>query len=445
MNDHLEYILLTVSKSPLIDNGELLKAYRLVINSIQDGLKIERAGIWFVKTDYSEINCQLLIDTKHNSEIESLVISASDYPNYFSALKTERAILANDAHHDHATAEFSQGYLGPLGINSMLDVPIRHKGEMIGIICCEHIGQMRQWTKDEARFAASMADLVGRAINASAYKASESELKKINDQLEQTIEVRTAQLVESEKMAALGNLVAGVAHEVNTPLGISITTSSTLFYNLKQIEKSMRQGRLSETVFVKFLAENTELHQLLENNLSRAAILIQNFKQTAVDHSDQNKHIFNVGESIRYLLLSLKPETTKRQVRIDLEVEDNLSIFSYPSAWTQIMSNLILNSCSHAFDNSAEPIISIDIHQNNEQIILEYRDNGSGIEPENLAKVILPFYTTKRGQGGTGLGLSIVYNLVKEQLDGNFSISSDIGQGIYIKIVCPFSQIDSDI
>jgi C4-dicarboxylate-specific signal transduction histidine kinase len=257
--------------------------------------------------------------------------------------------------------------------------------------------------------------------------------------------VRTAQLVESEKMAALGNLVAGVAHEVNTPLGISITTSSTLFYNLKQIEKSMRQGRLSETVFVKFLAENTELHQLLENNLSRAAILIQNFKQTAVDHSDQNKHIFNVGESIRYLLLSLKPETSKRQVRIDLEVEDNLSIFSYPSAWTQIMSNLILNSCSHAFDNSAEPIISIDIHQNNEQIILEYRDNGSGIEPENLAKVILPFYTTKRGQGGTGLGLSIVYNLVKEQLDGNFSISSDIGQGIYIKIVCPFSQIDSDI
>jgi GAF domain-containing protein len=140
MNEQLEDILHQVSKSPLIDNGELEKAYRLVISSLHKGLNIQRAGIWFVKGDYSEINCQLLIDTYHQTEIEVLTISALDYPQYLLALKGERAILANDAHTNNATSEFSEGYLTPLEISSMLDVPIRHKGEMIGIICCEHIG-----------------------------------------------------------------------------------------------------------------------------------------------------------------------------------------------------------------------------------------------------------------------------------------------------------------
>lgn len=441
MLESLEEILLKVSKSSLIDNGELLKAYRLVIKSLQKGLQIKRAGVWFFKGDYKEISCQLLIDTFHETELEELVISSQDYPMYFNALKTERAILAHDAHTDSATYEFSERYLTPLNISSMLDVPIRHKGKMIGIICCEHIGAKRVWSEDDATFAASMADLIGRAINANAYKESELKLKNMNVQLEETILKRTAQLLESEKMAALGNLVAGVAHEVNTPLGITITATSTLAEIIENLEKSMNEGRLSEDLFVGFLKDSDELLFLINSNLSRAAELVQNFKNTAVDHSDQNIHIFNIYESIHYLLISLKPELVKLDVEIELNADKELSIYSYPSAWMQIASNLVINSCRHAFTGIETPKIIIRMTITNNKIILDYSDNGIGIAKDKIDKIILPFYTTARGSGGSGLGMSIVYNLITEQLKGEIQMNSNLGEGFHVTIECPLIEV----
>lgn len=442
MKDRLERILHKVSQSPLIDEGELLKAYRLVISCLHEGLSINRAGVWFVKPDYSEISCQLLIDTYHETEIEALIISSRDYPKYFNALKCERAILAHDAHNDPATREFSEGYLSPLSITSMLDVPIRHKGEVIGIICCEHIGEKRTWTEDEATFVASLADLIGRAINANAFKESEIKLKTLNEELEQKIQDRTEQLVESEKMGALGGLVAGIAHEVNTPLGIGITASSTLTEITENIKKQMKDGRLSEEVFVRFLQDSEELLFLLNTNLTRAADLIKNFKQTAVDHSDQNIHLFNLDETIKHLLLSLKPEIAKHNVTINLSVKDELSVYSYPSAWVQIVTNLILNSCKHGFANISKPMININIEMDHQKLSLNYSDNGIGIPKENLTKVILPFYTTARGKGGTGLGMSIIYNLVTEQLKGKLDLYSDVNKGLKVVINCPVFSVE---
>lgn len=440
MNERLEDILHQVSKSPLIDNGDLLNAYRLVINSLHDALKIKRAGVWFVESNYSSISCQLLIDTYHNSEIEELVIQSHDYPAYFSALKSERAILANDAHTHQATMEFSEGYLAPLEITSMLDVPIRHKGKMIGIICCEHIGKQRQWSEDEATFAGSMADLIGRAINASAFIDSEQQLKEINEQLEDTVNERTKQLVESEKMAALGNLVAGIAHEVNTPLGISITASSSLSETLSNIEKSMNEGQLSEDVFKAFLTNSNKLLFLLESNLERAATLIKNFKQTAVEHTDTSQYIFDVTETIRHLIQSLHPEIKKHNVQVSYEATDNISIYSFPSAWSQIVTNLIMNSCTHAFADTDQPEINIKISIKGKYIHLTYQDNGCGIPENDLDKIILPFYTTKRGQGGTGLGMSIVYNLINEQLKGTMTLKNNDHSGVHINVTCPINN-----
>lgn len=437
MDSHLEEILLTVSKSKLIDEGELKQAYRLVISSIQEGLNISRVGIWFLKTDYSEISCQLLVDTFHNTEIESLIISATDYPNYFNALKKERAILAHDAHTHEATYEFSAGYLSPLSISSMLDVPIRHTGKVIGIICCEHIGDKRQWTEDEATFAGSMADLIGRAINANAYKNSADALQQINAQLESMVEKRTNQLVESEKMAALGNLVAGVAHEVNTPLGIGITTSSAIQDELDIITNAAVNNSLTQQQFKSYLQKNNEYMTILTANLQRAANLISNFKQTAVAHSDTNLHVFDLKEILEFLILSLKPETKKLDVEIQLNIPSKLSLYSSSSAWTQVLSNLILNSCNHAFDTIEKPHIMIDISTDEENIYMDYKDNGCGISEDKLKKVIEPFYTTKRGRGGTGLGMSIVYNLINEHLDGSIELKSDKNVGLNIHITCP--------
>lgn len=443
MNDSLESILLDVSQSPLIDNGKLKQAYRLVINCLHRALNIQRAGIWFTNENYSEISCQLLIDTYHNSEVETLIISASDHPRYLEALKMQRAIIADDAHTHQATIEFSEDYLTPLGINSMLDIPIRHRGKVIGIICCEHIGPPIKWSEEQTIFAGCMADLIGRVINAHAFRESERKLKYMNDKLEETIKERTEQLVEAEKMAALGSLVAGVAHEVNTPLGIGITASSSLTDAIEALENAMNTGRLSEDIFFEFLENSRQLLPLLNDNLHRAAELIQTFKNTAVDHEDQSYHIFDLNESVRYLLLSLQPVTKKHNVDVKLSLLKKLSLCSYPSAWSQIISNMVINSCQHAFEHTEKPEITLMLGKKAECVLIDYYDNGCGVAPENINDLVLPFYTTKRNKGGTGLGLSIIYNLVTEQLNGTFKISSTLNEGLRIQIECPMTFLSS--
>ena len=161
MKENLELILLRVSQSPDIDKGELDVASRLIINSVCEGLEITRAGIWLYDENQTLVQCTLLIDKGNDLDNESLVLTRRDFPHYFEALDSGRTIAAHDAITDVATFEFAEVYLTPLGISSMLDVPIRHRGKMIGIICCEHQGKARQWLDDEMVFAASLPTFTG--------------------------------------------------------------------------------------------------------------------------------------------------------------------------------------------------------------------------------------------------------------------------------------------
>lgn len=453
MEKRLDEILLKVSKSEVIDKGEILPSIRLVLDSSIEGLNVKRAGVWFLEDDSSAIKCELLKDVANNIEAENIRLTENEFPNYFNALKRERSIIANNAQEDTSTNEFTESYLKPLGIESMLDVPIRHRGKMVGIICCEHIGQARQWTDDEASFAAALADLVGRSINAKNYYDAASKLEEANVELENRVKLRTQeletalnnlkktqkQLVESEKMAALGGLVSGVAHEVNTPLGVSITAISHLEKEINQLVSQFEQNELSEDVFLHFIDDSRDALDIITNNMNRAANLIRDFKKTAVSQTEDRVSEFKILESVHSLISSLHPVTKKSNTKINLDCDPNLTANNHAGALSQVLTNLIINSVTHAFGEVSNPTIDIAFKLKDGIVHLEYKDNGKGIPENNISRIFEPFFTTKRQSGGSGLGLSILYNLVTQKLNGEVSVSSLPNEGTEFFISFPQS------
>jgi two-component system NtrC family sensor kinase len=167
----LEALLLELSTNPAVDEGDLVKTHRLVLKTVADGLRVARVGIWTFDDHRDVMRCLALADSAHKAESEDAALDRATYPRYFAALDTERAIVAHDARIDPSTSEFAEGYLKPLGITSMLDVPVRQHGRMVGIICSEHVGPARAWHSEEAAFAAAVADLLGRAMTAARFRA----------------------------------------------------------------------------------------------------------------------------------------------------------------------------------------------------------------------------------------------------------------------------------
>lgn len=447
MKETLELILLRVSQSADIDKGELDVASRLIINSVCEGLEITRAGIWLYDEKQTLVQCTLLIDKGNDLDHESLVLTRKDFPHYFEALDSERTIAAHDALTDVATFEFAEVYLTPLGISSMLDVPIRHRGKMIGIICCEHQGEAREWHADEVVFAASLADLYGRAVSANERADYEQKLIEANQTLEQKVKDRTAELeaaqeklVESEKMAALGNLVAGIAHEVNTPLGIALTSVSNCKEELSNIYRDFENEELTEQGFKDFEAICSEGLNLAETSLMRAANLVQDFKRTSADQTSLEIEEIALDEYIPRVCNPLKPMLRKEQVELSIDVTPNLIITTCPGIIAQLLTNLISNAQRHAFGpsvNNDVNRVSVSCSRTDKGIVISVQDNGKGI-PENLhKKVFEPFYTTARDKGGTGLGLNILYNLVRQKFKGEIGLKSSPGEGTTVTICIP--------
>lgn len=446
--NQLDDKLLFISRSATVDSGDLAAAGKLIVHNIAAGLKLPRVSIWFFNSHGTALTLKIGL---HNDEIEhhsEFELTQTEYPAYFKALQTERIIIADNAHTHSATCEFSASYLTPNGINSMLDAPIRHRGNMVGIICAEHVGPGRQWQPDEVRFVAAHADLYGRALSAYERNIYERQLIEQNEKLEQQVTERTAKLLETEKMAALGKLVAGVAHEVNTPLGIAITAVSHNEELRSRLQKSFEQQALTQRQLQNYLSESEESLNLLANNLERASRLVQTFKRTAVDQSHYEISEFNLRLYLQTVVTSLRPLLKYIQPNIIIDCSTNLWLNNYPGAFAQIFTNLITNSCEHGFKsaaphNSQKHEISprIDIHCEHEQDILycTYKDNGKGMPEEYLAQACEPFFTLNRQGEGSGLGLSIVYNLVCQQLGGELKLSSPPGQGLTVSMQMPLN------
>jgi len=261
-----------------------------------------------------------------------------------------------------------------------------------------------------------------------------NELAAVNKQLKDA----QSQLVEAEKMAALGGLVAGVAHEINTPIGVGVTAASILSDRIDVFNVEYQSGQLKRASLDELLSDAKESSDMILRNLRRASELVRNFKQVAVDQSSEGQRKFELKAYLEELSQSLLPQLKHDRHEIYIQAAEEINLYSYPGLFAQVMTNLIMNSVIHGFKEKTEGKINIILALVDGVVCIDYQDDGAGLNEEQCEKVFEPFYTTVRGSGGSGLGMSISYNLVVSKLKGTI-VCVDSENGAHFKISFPVS------
>ena len=266
-------------------------------------------------------------------------------------------------------------------------------------------------------------------------------LKSANNELIQTLEKLhqfQRQIVENEKMASLGDMVAGVAHEVNTPIGLGITASTMMLDRLAVIDQQFKDKTLKASAMERFINESRENLNIIYRNLDRAAQLISSFKQVAVDQTSEEAREVNVKQLIEETLMSMRPRLKKVTHTINIDCPETLNVMCKAGPLNQILINLIMNSLIHAFETVENGKIDVIARLTDDQKLkIIYKDNGSGIPTSIKKRIFDPFVTTKRGQGGSGLGMHLVFNLVTQALNGNIKLESEEGNGVEFTLTFP--------
>ncbi len=275
-------------------------------------------------------------------------------------------------------------------------------------------------------------------------KHHEAEIQRMNEELERRVEARTwelsqsqDQLMQSEKMAALGRLVAGVAHEINTPIGIGVTAASHLNDKIIATKSMYKNGTMKRSDFETFLSDADETSAMILSNLGSASRLIRGFKGVAVDQSDEARRIVVVKNYLEEVLLSLRPRLKRTLIDVRLDCPGDLVLDSYPGALSQTITNLVLNSLIHAFGEDESGVVTIDVRAKGDDLEITYADDGAGMASDIVQKLYEPFFTTRRGRGGSGLGMHVVYTAVTDVLGGHLTCESTPGEGTIFVITIP--------
>jgi len=259
---------------------------------------------------------------------------------------------------------------------------------------------------------------------------------KLNDALEKLQQTQDT-LIEQEKMASLGNLVAGVAHEINTPVGIGVTAASHLHETTTKFARDYEDGEITRGKLEQFVKTSVQSTDILESNLRRASDLIRSFKQVAVDQTDEFHREISLLDYINEVILSLRPKLKKTSVEISVDIDPHLSITTNPGTISQIVTNLVMNSLIHGYEDNDQGMIAISSSLDRDTVTLIYQDDGKGMDAETSKKIFEPFFTTRRGEGGSGLGMHVLYNLVIKSLNGKVSSKSAPGEGFRLAITFP--------
>ncbi|MGJ7916071.1 GAF domain-containing protein [Massilia sp. LXY-6] len=335
--------------------------------------------------------------------------------------------------------------LGNIDVASWIGAPMLVHDKAYGVLVVQSYDPAILYTKTELDLLAFIASHVAvalarmqadRAIR-TAKEHLETQNAALNLALTQLQEAQT-ELVRQEKLASLGQMVAGVAHEINTPLGICVTATSHLVQELKLTKEELAAGQMTEESLDGFFDVVDQSLRIMTTNTQRAASLVRSFKQVAVDQSSDNIRNFNLGKYVGEILLSLQPKLKGRPVKVQIDCPADLELNSFPGAVSQIVTNMVVNSLVHGFERGQPGNITIRARlEDDDTVAFEYGDDGAGMDAETLSKLFDPFFTTKRGSGGSGLGAHILYNLVTGSLGGSLRAESSPGKGLQYHLRFP--------
>lgn len=304
-------------------------------------------------------------------------------------------------------------------------------------------GVIRQWLVNKLPLLdakGEVALIVTVALDIGERKRSEQAMRAARDEAQSALrDLRETQnsLIEAEKLAALGRLVAGVAHEVNNPVGISLTVASSLQRKVARFAEEVERGDLRRSSLNEFIATNRDAAQQLVANLNRAAELVQSFKQVAADRNYSDQREFDLADLTEQVVMSLKPGLRKQKVALAVDCAQGLTMHSYPGPYGQVLTNLFLNAVGHGFSDGGGNITITARALGENFVRVTFADDGRGMTPEVRRRAFDPFFTTRRDQGGTGLGLHIVYSIVTSRLGGRLTLSSAPGEGTRIEMTLP--------
>ena len=328
-----------------------------------------------------------------------------------------------------------------------LVLPINRKGNVTGVLYLENTLVSGAFTPERLALLEVLSGQMAISLeNARLYAHLEEKVaertRELSDAL-QDVQTMQHQMVESEKLAALGGLVAGMAHEINTPVGIAVTAASHLVDQTDKLRAAWHAGSMKRSTLDQFIAGVEDASGLILTNLERSNELVQSFKQVAVDQSSEARRTFAVHEYLEDIIRSLRPSLKRAPHQFDIECDTGLSITSYPGALAQVVTNLVVNSVVHGYDDGVTGRIRLAATAQDGGIRLRYSDDGRGIPDDVRQRIFDPFFTTRRTQGGSGLGLHIVYNLVTQRLGGTIAVESAPGEGTQFTVDIPDAGAES--
>jgi signal transduction histidine kinase len=328
-------------------------------------------------------------------------------------------------------------YARKIGRHGFVYCPVMRDGVSLGSIGVSR-KEAAPFSPHEIQLLKTFADQAVIAISTvELFQEVQERTRELSKSLD---DLRTAQdrLVQTEKFAALGRLVAGVAHEINTPLGNSLTVASTFINKTDRFETDVATGNVRRSILNEYLAASREAASQIMSNLNNAVDLIQSFKQVAADRNFSDRRGFDLGQVTEQIVRSLRSGLRGRDLTFTVDCEANLAINSYPGPYGQVLTNLVLNCAAHAFPDEARGSVQIATRafdEDNVEILIS--DDGCGMNQETQRQAFDPFFTTRRDQGRVGLGLHIVYNIVTNRLGGRIDLDTKPGEGTRIRIIVP--------